>query len=175
MRGGEMLHELQQLGYSDLWAVDIDDYLYYREFEPHLRRADLHKDPIPFDTQTSDAVIAFNLLEHLENPFHFARECARVLKEGGYLFLSVPNGNTILDKISFFLTGNLLAYRPGNNHITFLLDVVFAKAFLRDFQIIEMRYGKSWVPWLRPKRLNKKLPKHPLLSYNKLYVLQRAR
>lgn len=38
-----------------------------------------------------DAVCAFQLLEHLEEPFDFIEACRRVLAQSGYLFISVPD------------------------------------------------------------------------------------
>ncbi|MDO8989977.1 MAG: class I SAM-dependent methyltransferase, partial [Sideroxyarcus sp.] len=38
-----------------------------------------------------DAVIAIEIIEHLENPRHFFRECNRALKPGGHLILTTPN------------------------------------------------------------------------------------
>jgi 2-polyprenyl-3-methyl-5-hydroxy-6-metoxy-1,4-benzoquinol methylase len=38
-----------------------------------------------------DAVVALELIEHLENPNHFFRQCRRLLKPGGHLLVSTPN------------------------------------------------------------------------------------
>lgn len=40
---------------------------------------------------TFDAVVALELIEHLENPHHFLRQCMEMLKPGGMLLLSTPN------------------------------------------------------------------------------------
>ncbi|WP_158601732.1 class I SAM-dependent methyltransferase [Solilutibacter pythonis] len=40
---------------------------------------------------TFDAVVALELIEHLENPHHFLRQCFDMLKPGGVLLLSTPN------------------------------------------------------------------------------------
>lgn len=42
-------------------------------------------------TRQFDALCAFQLLEHLEEPFDFIETCRKVLVQGGYLFLSVPD------------------------------------------------------------------------------------
>jgi SAM-dependent methyltransferase len=38
-----------------------------------------------------DAVCAMEIIEHLENPRHFLRQCCAILKPGGMLLLSTPN------------------------------------------------------------------------------------
>lgn len=40
---------------------------------------------------TFDAIVASEIIEHLENSRHFARECFKILKPGGTLILSTPN------------------------------------------------------------------------------------
>src|ERR1051325_10462266 len=44
----------------------------------------------PVPSRSLDAVVSLEVIEHLENPRHFAREIGRVLKRGGYGFISTP-------------------------------------------------------------------------------------
>jgi SAM-dependent methyltransferase len=46
---------------------------------------------LPFQFNTFDAVVAGEIIEHLEQPLEFLRVCRRVLKPGGLLVLSTPN------------------------------------------------------------------------------------
>jgi len=48
----------------------------------------LHK--IPVDNGFFDAIICNAVLEHVENPIEVMREFYRVLKQGGYLYLTIP-------------------------------------------------------------------------------------
>lgn len=43
---------------------------------------------------SADHICALEIIEHLENPRHFARQCFQVLKPGGMLLLSTPNLDT---------------------------------------------------------------------------------
>ncbi|MBI3032862.1 methyltransferase domain-containing protein [Candidatus Woesearchaeota archaeon] len=45
----------------------------------------------PFKDNTFDTVVAGEILEHLENPFAFLRECKRVVKKGGRVIITTPN------------------------------------------------------------------------------------
>ena len=48
---------------------------------------------MPFEKSSFDAVIAGDVIEHLENPSRFLREVSRVLKDGGRLIISTPQAN----------------------------------------------------------------------------------
>jgi len=47
-------------------------------------------DKLPFDYDCADTVISFQVMEHLPEPSFFLSECNRILKSGGWLFITVP-------------------------------------------------------------------------------------
>lgn len=51
--------------------------------------ADLTK-PLSFPDEYADTVVSFQVMEHLPEPEFFLKECCRILKRGGGLFLTVP-------------------------------------------------------------------------------------
>ena len=69
-----------------------------------------------------DAVVAIEIIEHLENPFRFVRECAKLLKPDGLLFLTTPNVEAVHSRLIFLYSGRLNSFgayetvRPA--HIT---------------------------------------------------------
>jgi 2-polyprenyl-3-methyl-5-hydroxy-6-metoxy-1,4-benzoquinol methylase len=69
-----------------------------------------------------DAVVAIEIIEHLENPFRFVRQCASLLKPGGLLFLTTPNVEAVNSRLIFLYSGRLNSFgayetvRPA--HIT---------------------------------------------------------
>lgn len=69
-----------------------------------------------------DAIAAIEIIEHLENPFRFVRECAKLLKPGGLLFVTTPNVEAVHSRLIFLYSGRLNAFgayetvRPA--HIT---------------------------------------------------------
>lgn len=69
-----------------------------------------------------DAITAIEIVEHLENPFRFVRECGKLLKPGGLLFLTTPNVEAVFSRVLFLYTGRLNSFsayetvRPA--HIT---------------------------------------------------------
>ena len=67
----EALAEAQKLGIETRWA-DLDE-------------------PLPFEDETFDVVVAGELLEHLRDPGRVVTEARRVLRPGGTFVASVPN------------------------------------------------------------------------------------
>jgi len=48
-----------------------------------------------------DLVFALEVIEHIENPRHFVREINRILKSGGFAFISMPYNLNLFSKLNF--------------------------------------------------------------------------
>jgi SAM-dependent methyltransferase len=97
-----------------------------------------------------DAIMASEIIEHLENPRHFARECFKLLKQGGHLFLSTPNVNSPSSIVNFMRTGTFtwfgeLEYER-DGHITPLSKWQIEKSFTEaGFRFLWTgSYGDEW-------------------------------
>lgn len=51
---------------------------------------DLNIERIPFEEKSFDLIILSEVLEHLYNPMFILKEALRVLKKGGYIYISTP-------------------------------------------------------------------------------------
>lgn len=71
--------ELANIQYSSVDIAWEQDY-----------KLNLNTDIIPFEDQSVDGVTFFQTLEHLSEPYHALDEAFRVLKSGGYAFISTP-------------------------------------------------------------------------------------
>lgn len=87
---GAMSLRLRDAGYS-VTATDYvtENFKLHSDFE--FFQADLNEDFPDAFRDAFDVVMASEIIEHLENPRHFARQCARVLRAGGLVILSSPN------------------------------------------------------------------------------------
>ncbi len=64
-----------------------------------------------------DAVVAVEIIEHLENPRHFLRQCAGLVRPGGYLFLSSPNIENPVSLALLLRTGCFQWFRDEDYHV----------------------------------------------------------
>jgi SAM-dependent methyltransferase len=92
----EALAEAAKLGIETHWA-DLDE-------------------PLPFDDESFDVVVAGELLEHLRDPASFASEAHRVLRPGGTFVASVPNAFRLKNRLRF-LAGRKPENDPTHLHM----------------------------------------------------------
>jgi ubiquinone/menaquinone biosynthesis C-methylase UbiE len=109
---GALAWQLKKLGY-DVTAGDIDPKFFKIASIPCLR-LDMNR-RFPLDDEQFNFVSCVEGIEHLQDQFHFVRECHRVLKPGGMLVLSTPNILNLASRLKFLLSGFYsLVPRPIN-------------------------------------------------------------
>lgn len=85
---GQLMKEMQQFG--SVYGVDISQravaYCKERGLAPSIASAD----NLPYGNDTFDAVVALDVLEHLQDDRAGARELARVLSPNGIAVVAVP-------------------------------------------------------------------------------------
>jgi 2-polyprenyl-3-methyl-5-hydroxy-6-metoxy-1,4-benzoquinol methylase len=96
---GLLLAVAQSLGYGDLTGVDISRALLKKAAQRTSAKLH-HADGLEFlkasPNGAFEAIIAFDILEHLTRPelLETSREISRTLKPGGRLIVRVPNGGS---------------------------------------------------------------------------------
>ncbi len=93
---------------------------------------DLNK-PFPKIWKKADTIIAGEIIEHLENPYGFLKQCYKLLNSDGRLVITTPNINSI--KVLFNI------HAETADHI-FSWSMYWLKRVLRriGFEIIEVKH-----------------------------------
>ena len=107
------------------------------------------EEPLPFEDESFDVVVAAELLEHLGDPARVVTEAARVLRPGGTLTGSVPNSFRLKNRLRF-LAGRPPEEDPTGLHLFRPQDVL---ALLAGFDEPRLEYVASRFLRLHPRLL----------------------
>lgn len=132
---GAWTERLAQSGFPDITALDQNP----SGFKGSARfiHADLNQDFASLGPDQGFRLItALELIEHLENPTHFLRQCASLLALDGVLLITTPNIQSMPARIKFLFSGRLRHFDANGDqtHISpvdsFLLGRLAARAGL---------------------------------------------
>ncbi|RMG22257.1 MAG: class I SAM-dependent methyltransferase [Bacteroidetes bacterium] len=102
---GAFTQRLLDGGYTHLYA--IEGYCEFQVPEATLFKMNLNEDWDLLHDQQFDVVVAIEIIEHIENPFHFLRQIRAHVKDNGYVFISTPNPLNFMDRLRILRTGHL--------------------------------------------------------------------
>jgi SAM-dependent methyltransferase len=113
-----------------------------------LHETDLDRLPIPLPDGVADVVAAVETIEHLENPWAFWRELARVARPGGWVVVTTPNQESLLSLMTLLVKRRFSAFGDASYpmHRTALLAIdlerMAAEAGLMDVRVIFTGSGR---------------------------------
>lgn len=138
---GAMSQRLVDSGYR----VTATDYV-SENFRLHSSipffRTDLNEQFSIGREQGFDAIMASEIIEHLENPRNFTRECFSLLKPGGTLVLSTPNLDNAASIVGFLRSGTFQWFSDReykrDGHLTPLTQWQIGKCVAEaGFEVVE--------------------------------------
>jgi len=123
-----------------------------------------------FEDGTMDCVTLFDILEHVNHPAFIIKEARRILKPGGIVFLTTPNGNFAYKMRRLPLFG-IKDRTTGHIHVR---NASYWRTLLNQcgFREIYFSYG-NYLSHLRGMGLLTKIIKLMGLNPNKIYPLNR--
>jgi len=109
---GILARALSYMGYK-VNACDIPFFYdrkhvkeYFEKYDIKSFYFDLKDYKLPFKKSSQDLVIACEIIEHLNfNPLPVIKEINRVLKIGGYFYVAMPNSESFIKRLRYFLNG----------------------------------------------------------------------
>ena len=88
--------------------------------------SNLDREPIPLSDGYADVVVSAETIEHLENPRAFMRELVRLVRAGGWVFVTTPNQLSVASLLCLMARGQFQWFQTGPGmypaHITALLE-----------------------------------------------------
>jgi 2-polyprenyl-3-methyl-5-hydroxy-6-metoxy-1,4-benzoquinol methylase len=96
-----------------------------------------------------DAITATEIIEHVENPRHFLRQCRNLLNDGGKIFITTPNIDSPMARAFYVRTGNFWLFTDrlyhSVGHITPVSKWVLLKAMDEaGFQVLKVESLADW-------------------------------
>ncbi|MFC1578169.1 class I SAM-dependent methyltransferase [Thermodesulfobacteriota bacterium] len=132
---GAMSRRLLKRGYTHIVANDINADA-FEASEVEFKSNDLNSDFVQkIGADAFDLILAVEIIEHLENPLSFVRQCTHILKKGGYLLITTPNVLGSESLIQWLKNGHWLYFSPEWYHATGHISIL--PAWLLDEHVIE--------------------------------------
>lgn len=105
------------------------------------------EEPLPFEDESFDVVVAGEILEHLRDPRSVVAEIRRVLRPGGSFVGSVPNFFRLKNRLAM-LVGRRFDHDPTHLQIFAPGDV---RSLLASFEDVQVRFISSRFLRLSPR------------------------
>lgn len=110
---GALSLRMSDLGFR-VHAIDYVKDNFRLHSQITFEAADLNGPFLHSVTSSFDGILAIEIIEHLENPRHFFRQCMRLLKPGGVLILTTPNIDSPASQALFVRTGRFMWFSDQN-------------------------------------------------------------
>jgi ubiquinone/menaquinone biosynthesis C-methylase UbiE len=113
--GSKMLYDAN----NNVYGIDVSQSAinYAKSNYPGPEYICCSAEKLPFEDGYFDAITAFEVIEHVSNPYDTLSEIYRVLKRGGSLFISTPNPRHLVNVAKHLLLGEPYPEKVGMSNI----------------------------------------------------------
>ncbi len=146
------------------------DYVQGSEASKNFRLCNLNHEAIPFESNYFDVVVAGEVIEHIERPFEFIKECYRVLKNDGILLLSTPTPHYYIEILKDVFGIRTLDDKEHLN--LFSKAHLMAYATSQGFELVDYKRYKFWIPYIKLMVLS--VNTLPLFNYQQIFVFRKV-
>lgn len=107
-----------KVGAEEIYGVDINELALVEAQKKGIKvvKADLNS-RIPLPTSFFDVILSNQTWEHLINPDNLLEEGYRLLKPGGYLYISVPNLGSLHNRLLMLFGWQPTCISPSRKHL----------------------------------------------------------
>lgn len=143
---GDFTNAFFESGLKNIFATDYDvKSKVYLNNTIKFEKVDMNYEKFPFNDDTFDMIYSKSLIEHLNKPENYFRECYRVLKKGGKIITFTPNWETqykhFFDDITHIRPYTKVSLRES--HLLFgfdncMVEEFFQLPFTWQFPIIKI-------------------------------------
>lgn len=139
--GRGMLSQLLMLKGHGVSACDLMGFFMGDKSGIEFQQVDLNG-PMPYRDHEFDFIVNCEGIQYLNGFAPYLKECARVLKDGGTLILSVPNIHSISGRVNFLRKGMLTKYHVEDERIYW--QIVYMPYLLEmlkkeGFNVVQLR------------------------------------
>jgi 2-polyprenyl-3-methyl-5-hydroxy-6-metoxy-1,4-benzoquinol methylase len=150
----------------EVTAVELDENRF--SLNADCQNLDLNQEFHDNWNNKFDLIVAIEVIEHLNDPRHFIRNCLNLLKSDGFLLVTSPNAESWLSRIRFLRDGRFLWFEENDysshGHVTpifsWQMRQICAELAAELIQLsntrnalLRKRLGSSWLSVLRNKAL----------------------
>ncbi len=192
---GFFIHGIKQNSNWNVFGIEFsNDAVVYstNKLGLNVKQGELQNAEYP--SNFFDYIHINNVLEHVRDPKTLLLECRRIIKNGGHLFLSVPNGFNDSRNIIDFYNSEKLPAKSISGHIYFFQTQTLSKLFNEiGFEIVNKKTGsikrgmrnieylpkkKNWKKEYFPRTLPEEINKNKFIisdekKYSDLYYRYR--
>ena len=127
-------------GFLNIQSIDIEDT--YKADNKNLIIKDLNKN---FEDLKGsfDYIFAMEIIEHLENQFHFVRNVEKLMNSSTVLFITTPNINRKSLRLRFLLNNEIEFFTKKDLHSSGHINIIQDDVFKHNLELSKLTVSRE--------------------------------